>query len=68
MSFTFHFTVNLHVQRAKILNSVITIYNFLRYAQYICRLDAIIILVLDVFEPTIIKRNYSHYISPFTGN
>ena len=62
ISFVYHFTVDLHVQRAKILNSVIQIYHFLRSEQYICHLEAIIILVLDVFVPRISKRNYSYYV------
>ena len=67
-SCAFPFTVELHVQRAKVLNSVIPADHVLRSAQYICRLEAIIILVLDVFEPRISQKNYSHYVSPFRGN
>jgi hypothetical protein len=68
ISFSFHFTVDLHVQRAKVLNSVTPVDHFLKSAQYTCRLEAIIILVLDLFEPRNSHRNYSHYVSLFRGN
>jgi len=66
--FAFYFTVDLHVQRAKVLNSVIPVDHVLQFAQYICQVEANIILVLDVFEPRISQRNYSHYVSLFRGN